>query len=99
MNMKYPIRIGIAFLFLALACATAWAQSTAQISGTVTDSSGAVLPGVEVTAAQTATGLTRMAISNETGSYTMPNLPIGPYRLEATLPVPVSAPTRKPASY
>src|SRR5207253_8966250 len=63
-----------------------WAQSTAQISGTVTDQSGAVLPGVEVTATETQTGLTRSVVSNETGSYVLPNLPVGPYRLEAGLP-------------
>jgi hypothetical protein len=62
------------------------AQATAQISGTVRDQSGAVLPGVEVTATQTETGITRTTISNETGSYVLPNLLVGPYRLEAGLP-------------
>ena len=66
--------------------ATAWAQATAQISGSVRDQSGAVLPGVEVTATQTSTGITRTTVSNETGAYLMPNVPIGPYRLEASLP-------------
>jgi hypothetical protein len=64
----------------------AWAQSTAQISGAVTDQSGAVLPGVEITATQTATGISRSGVTNETGSYVLTNLPIGPYRLEASLP-------------
>ena len=63
-----------------------WAQATAQISGTVKDQSGAVLPGVEVTATQTDTGIARSAVTNETGSYVLPNLAIGPYRLEAALP-------------
>ena len=62
------------------------AQATAQISGTARDQSGAVLPGVEVTVTQTETGITRDTITNETGSYVLPNLPIGPYRLEASLP-------------
>ena len=57
-----------------------WAQSTAQVSGAVTDQSGAVLPGVEVTMTQTETGLTRSMVTNETGSYAMTNLPVGPYR-------------------
>src|SRR5439155_214856 len=73
-------------LFLCLCSSIAWGQSTAQINGTVTDQSGAVLPGVEVTATQTETGLTRSVVSNETGSYVLPNLPVGPYRLEAGLP-------------
>src|SRR5712692_3911811 len=75
-----------AFLFSCLTCGAGWAQVTAQISGTVRDVSGAVLPGVEVTATQTATGLVRTVVSNETGSYVLPNLPVGPYKLDATLP-------------
>ncbi len=70
----------------------AWAQATAQISGTVRDSSGAVLPGAEVTATQTETGISRMAVTNETGSYVMPNLALGPYRLEATFGFPQLCP-------
>src|SRR5205809_92996 len=70
----------------ALAGATAWAQTTAQISGTVKDQSGAVLPGVEVSATQTATGAKRTTVTNETGNYALPRLPIGPYMLEASLP-------------
>jgi len=44
-----------AALVCLLFCAVAWAQSTAQINGTVRDQSGAVLPGVDVKATQTAT--------------------------------------------
>src|SRR6516225_3552144 len=73
-------------LFALLACSSVWAQATAQVSGTVKDQSGAVLPGVEVTATQTETGIARMTVTNETGSYSLPNLPLGPYRLEAMLP-------------
>src|SRR5262252_4461220 len=72
-------------LIAILTCSSAWAQATAQISGTVRDQSGAVLPGVEVTATQTDTGITRSTITNETGSYVLPNLALGPYRLEAAL--------------
>ena len=63
-----------------------WAQATAQISGAVHDTSGALLPGAEVTATQTETAVGRMTVTNETGSYVLPNLPLGPYRLEASLP-------------
>src|SRR5438128_3126912 len=66
---------------------TAWAQATtAQISGTVKDQSGAVLPGVEITATQTASGAKRSVVSNETGNYVLASLPLGPYMLEAALP-------------
>jgi hypothetical protein len=75
----------LAVLFSCLMSGALWAQTTAQISGTVKDASGAVLPGVEVTVTQTATGLMRTVVSNETGSYVLPNLPVGPYKLEAAL--------------
>src|SRR5688572_24396733 len=76
----------VAMLVLVMTCGNAWAQATAQISGTARDQSGAVLPGVEITATQTDTAISRSTITNETGSYVLTNLPIGPYRLEATLP-------------
>src|SRR5436189_5323488 len=76
----------LGLLLSVMTCGSVWAQATAQISGTVQDSTGAVLPGVEVTATQTETGIARMTVTNETGSYVLPNLPIGPYKLEAALP-------------
>jgi hypothetical protein len=72
-------------LILLLAAGAAWAQATAQLSGTVRDESGAVLPGVSVTATQTDTGLVRTTVTDETGGYLLTNLPIGPYRLEVAL--------------
>src|SRR5262245_51255015 len=75
-----------ALLLSVLTCTGVWAQATAQISGTIKDPSGAVLPGAEVTATQTDTGVARMTVSNETGAYVLPNLPLGPYKLEAALP-------------
>jgi hypothetical protein len=71
-------------LFTA-AGAAAQVGSTAQISGTVKDASGGVLPGADVTAIQTDTGFRRAVVSDGSGSYTLPNLPIGPYRLEVAL--------------
>src|SRR5687767_15948062 len=72
-------------LILLLSAGAAWAQATAQMSGTVRDESGAVLPGVTVTVTQTNTGLVRTAVSDESGGYLLTNLPIGPYQIEATL--------------
>ena len=76
----------VGFLACMLICIDGWAQATAQITGTVQDASGAVLPGVEVTVTQTNTGIVRKALTNETGGYILPNLAVGPYRLEAALP-------------
>ena len=85
--MKRLLLHFLGVILLGLLCFEAvFAQATAQISGTVRDQSGAVLPGVEIMATQTETGVSRPAISNETGSYVLPNLAVGPYRLEASLP-------------
>src|SRR6059058_19575 len=78
--------VGIALLICACSCANVWAQATAQITGTVKDQSGAVLPGVEITATQTETGVARTTVTNETGTFALPNLVTGPYKLEAALP-------------
>ena len=83
--MNRVLRVLLACLVLLLAASNGWAQATAQINGTVADSSGAVLPGVTVVAIQTGTGFRREVVTDERGSYALLNLPIGPYRLEATL--------------
>jgi hypothetical protein len=84
--MKSTVRcLSVVLLVFVLSSSVAWAQATAQISGAVRDQSGAVLPGVEITVTQTDTGITRSAITNETGSYALPNLPLGSHRLEAGL--------------
>src|SRR5262245_66576638 len=78
------IFLGTVFLGSVM-CANLFGQATAQISGSVRDQSGAVLPGVEVMATQTDTGIIRSTVTNETGSYVLPNLALGPYRVEAGL--------------
>ena len=52
------------------------------MSGNVTDVTGAVLPGVDVIATQTDTGISRTTLTNETGNFVLPNLALGPYQLE-----------------
>ena len=84
--MKLFLRALASALAVVVPVSVAWAQlSTAQLSGRITDESGATLPGVTVTVTQTDTGLTRSVVTNETGTYVLPNLPTGPYRLEAAL--------------
>ena len=77
--------LSVAALVLTLTSTLAWAQATGSISGTARDQSGGVLPGVTITVTHTGTGATRTTVSNESGAYSLPNLPLGPYRLEATL--------------
>src|SRR5437762_5255906 len=76
---------GVFVLLLTSASVHAQAGATAQISGTVKDSSGGVLPGADVTAIQTDTGFKRSVITDSGGLYALVSLPIGPYRLDVTL--------------
>jgi hypothetical protein len=62
------------------------AVNYAQIQGRITDQSGAVIPGAQIKATQTATGLVRTTASNAEGQYLLPNLPVGPYQLRVTVP-------------
>ncbi|MBI3402434.1 MAG: TonB-dependent receptor [Acidobacteria bacterium] len=55
------------------------------ISGRVTDSTGAVLPGVTVTATNTATGVGRTTTTSDTGDFSLPDLALGVYKVEFTL--------------
>jgi hypothetical protein len=73
----------LACIFL-LSSSAVFAQEVAQISGAVTDQTGAVVPDVDVTATQVETGTKRTARTDSAGFYVIPNLPLGPYRLEAT---------------
>src|SRR5204862_3640892 len=77
--------LSLGTLVLLLTASAVAAQATAQLSGTVRDESSAVLPGVTVTVTQTDTGFARSVVTDERGSYAIPNLPTGPYRLEVSL--------------
>src|SRR2546425_3202370 len=80
-------RVVAIFAAMLALCPAVLGQTVAsQISGSVRDPSGAVLPGVEVKVTNTDTTATRTVLTNETGAYAVPNLPVGPYRLEAALP-------------
>jgi hypothetical protein len=66
-------------LHFSLATAAAFGQAvdSQQISGTVTDSSGAVVADASVTVTNAGTGLTRAAKTNTNGNYIVLDLPIG----------------------
>jgi hypothetical protein len=86
MSIRHVLSVLLTGLSIfVLAPAALSAQTTAQISGRVTDASGAVLPGVEVALTRTDTAAVRNTVTNETGAYTFPNLSPGPFRLEASL--------------
>src|SRR6266571_6550844 len=78
---KY-LTICFAFLALLLALAPgAFGQDNATITGTVADSSGAVIPNAAITLTNPATGQTRETVSNSTGNYRFANVGVGTYSL------------------
>lgn len=85
--MKLKASCCLALLTVIL---TAWnglrgqAVSTSQVSGVVRDTSGAAIPGANVRLTQTDTAASRTAVTSSFGTYVIPNLPVGPYRLEVT---------------
>src|SRR5579871_1497550 len=81
-TMRIVIRTSLGILFAA---SLVWGQgTTAQIGGTVKDSTGLAVAGAAVQVTQIATALVRSTTSGQDGSYVFPNLPIGPYVLEIT---------------
>ena len=71
------------FLFASL---TLWAQTTGTgtIDGTVTDATGAIIAGVQVTATQVATGVSRTTTTNAAGFYVLTPMQIGQYKVTAS---------------
>ena len=74
-------------LAMAVAAAPAFAQggSTSTISGTVADTTGAVVPGADVVVKHVATGTVYNAVSGSDGSFTIPAVPPGTYTVTVTL--------------
>ena len=78
---RFLASLGIIFFLLSVS----WAQKDASgLTGTVTDSSGRVLPGVQVLARRDVTGLRREAITSTSGTYDIPELPVGTYTVTFT---------------
>jgi hypothetical protein len=73
-------------LIVAIPASTALAQTRSEVSGTIKDSSGAVLPGVTVTlSSPNMVGGAKTAITNADGTYRLSDLPPGVYTMEAAL--------------
>ncbi len=73
-------------VFCGLGLLSAQSQSTtADLTGAITDQTGALLPGVEVTARNLETGFSRDTNSDDQGVYRLPLLPPGPYEVRAEL--------------
>jgi hypothetical protein len=63
-----------------------FAQSTGSIRGTVTDSTGSIIPNASFSLTETNTQLSRTAASNTDGIFVFPDLPVGNYTLRVTAP-------------
>jgi hypothetical protein len=81
MTLRNFFRFILLTVLLSGLGSTAFAQSTAVLSGTVTDATGAVVPGARVVATNQATGVESATQTDTAGSYLFPALPIGLYRL------------------
>ena len=71
-NYRIALLLGLGVL-----TATAYAQETASIVGTVTDPSGAAVPQAKITITNTDKGLVRSTTTNSSGNYAAPQLEIG----------------------
>ena len=79
----FPTPSPLSVLVLLLVLSTCvYAQSTASIEGLITDQNGALINGAEIVASDPAIGVSRVAITDESGRYQIPALPIGDYRVE-----------------
>lgn len=79
-------RTCVAGLVLLLIPSFIWAQTTnAIISGTVSDETGGVLPGVSVTVINTETGISRDAVTDDSGRYSIAQLALGSYEVRTDL--------------
>jgi hypothetical protein len=81
--MKLRSSIVVVF-FLAFSAVSTWAQSTASLSGSVTDPSGAVVANAKVKIHSLATGLDRDVVTDSAGIYSAPSLIPGDYKVEAS---------------
>jgi hypothetical protein len=87
MRLRLVFRHKSLSLLLACTCLvvpTVAQRITGDISGNVTDTTGAVLPNVSVTAVNTGTGSTRAGVTSREGNYRIPELPIGTYKVSAS---------------
>lgn len=84
--MKIRTHLLVLITLVGLSAGIARAQENAQITGIVTDTSGAVVPDASVSLASAATGKVRNTVSDGAGIYSLSNLNVGEYALTVTAP-------------
>src|SRR4029453_16529148 len=70
---------------LGIPAATDAQVATGTILGNVVDSTGAAVPGAQVTAINSGTGFSRTTTTDGSGQYSLPLLPVGDYKIEVKL--------------
>src|ERR1700680_4058268 len=85
MCSRHSLRAGLCIVLLCTAALIAQSER-GTISGTVRDSTGAVIPGAKVTVTNTATGVVNNLTGNEVGEFTVPNLQVGTYSVAIEKP-------------
>jgi len=73
-------------LLATATCLMAQQVTVVEVNGYVTDPSGQAIANAQVKMVDTARGAVHTAMSDATGRYSLPNLPVGIYRLEVTAP-------------
>jgi carboxypeptidase family protein len=73
-------------LVVSFSAGGVWAQVTASITGSVKDTSGAVVPGAAITAKGVERGLARTSETDSRGNYSLQSLPVGEYEISAEKP-------------
>ncbi len=83
MRTRFALLVAVVFVISLAGAHSARAQATgnAQLNGTVTDPSGAIVAGAKITVTNTATNATYSATTNQSGFYAVPDLPPGAYQL------------------
>src|SRR5262245_61389985 len=73
-------------LLMLVSASAVWRRTTnATLRGSITDQSGAVLPGVTISVRNQGTGVERTTLSDETGNYQVAALPVGIYQIDVRL--------------
>lgn len=85
-SVKMAALVAAWLVVFFLATAAFGQMNTADITGNVTDPSGGIIRGATVTALQVATQTKHTAVTNDTGQYSLPQLPLGEYTITAEAP-------------
>src|SRR5690606_33954786 len=89
MSCRFPrfFAVIIGIVVLSVSTVPLYAQyTTASLGGTVTDETGAVLPGAQVTVSNVDTAFTENTLTDDRGNYLFPRLPVGQYQLTVEMP-------------